>query len=202
MAVQPVIAVEEFFAEPAFAVPTISPDGTRIAYLAPHRGRRNIWVRGVDQTHDDAVPVTHDTRRGITVYHWTDDPRWLLYQQDTDGNEDWHLFRVDLDDPGAPAVDLTPMGAGSRVFAVEPLPSVPGSVLVWMNRRTTHIDVFRIEIATGEIVLHHEQADDLATVLLDRGGEPAFHLLMEQDGSIVVSGIDGATGDLRPLTRH
>jgi dipeptidyl aminopeptidase/acylaminoacyl peptidase len=195
------IAVEEFFAEPAFAVPVISPDGTRIAYLAPHRGRRNIWVRGVDQTHDDAVPVTSDTRRGITTYYWTDDPRWLLYLQDTDGNEDWHLHRVDLDAPGEPAVDLTPMGTGSRVFAVEPLPSVPGSVLAWMNPRTTHIDVFRIDIGTGETVLHHEQVDDLATVLLDREGAPAFHVLMEQDGSIVVSGIDRATGDLRPLTR-
>jgi dipeptidyl aminopeptidase/acylaminoacyl peptidase len=198
------IAVEEFFAEPAFAVPVISPDGTRIAYLAPHLGRRNIWVRGVDQTHDEAVPVTSDTRRGITTYYWTDDPRWLLYLQDTDGNEDWHLHRVDLDgrvgDDPVPAVDLTPMGTGSRVFADEPLRSVPGSVLAWMNRRTTHIDVFRIDVGTGETVLHHEQADDLATVLLDRGGDPAFHVLMEQDGSIVVSGIDRATGDLRPLT--
>src|SRR5918997_4977270 len=175
------IAVEELFAEPEFAVPMISPDGTRIAYLAPHRGRRNIWVRGVDQTHDDAVPVTHDTRRGITTYYWTDDPRWLLYLQDTDGAEDWHLHRVDLDAPDGPAVDLTPMGPGSRVFAVEPLPSVPGTVLAWMNRRTTHIDIFRIDIATGETVVHHEQADDLAGVLLDRGGEPAFHVLVEQD---------------------
>ena len=57
-------------------------------------------------------PVTHDTRRGITTYHWTDDPRWLLYLQDTDGNEDWHLYRVDLDAPDAPAVDLTPMDPG------------------------------------------------------------------------------------------
>jgi hypothetical protein len=56
------IEVEEFLADPGFIVPTISPDGTRIAYLAPHRGRRNVWIRGVDQTHDDAVPVTHDTR--------------------------------------------------------------------------------------------------------------------------------------------
>jgi dipeptidyl aminopeptidase/acylaminoacyl peptidase len=195
------IAVEEFFAEPEFAVPMISPDGTRIAYLAPHLGRRNIWVRGVDQTHDDAVPVTSDARRGITTYYWTDDPRWLLYLQDTDGNEDWHLHRVDLDAPDEPAVDLTPMGTGSRVFAVEPLPSVPGSVLAWMNQRTTHIDIFRIDIATGETVLHHEQADDLANVLLDRGGEPAFHVLTEQDGTIVVSGIDRATGALRLLKR-
>ena len=47
-----------------------------------------MWVRGIDQDHDEAVPVTHDTRRGITTYYWTDDPRWLLYRQDTDGDED------------------------------------------------------------------------------------------------------------------
>ena len=130
--------------------PSISPDGTRIAYLAPHRGRRNVWVRGIDQSHDDAVPVTHDTRRGITTYYWTDDPRWLLYLQDTDGNEDWHLYRVDLDDPDAPAVDLTPIGPGSRVFAVDAETTVPGTVIAWMNPRPLYIDVFRIDLATGE----------------------------------------------------
>ena len=195
------IPVEEFFADPGFIVPTISPDGTRIAYLAPHRGRRNIWVRGVDQSHDDAIPVTHDTRRGITTYHWTDDPRFLLYEQDTDGNEDWHLHRVDLDAPAAPALDLTPMGPGSRVFAVEPLPSMPGNVLVWMNPRVGHIDVLRVDITSGEVVLHHEEADPLAATLLDRQGQPAFQVVTEEDGTIVISGIDRATGAARPLRR-
>jgi hypothetical protein len=37
------IDVEEFFADPQFAVPSISQDGTRIAYLAPKYGRRNVW---------------------------------------------------------------------------------------------------------------------------------------------------------------
>jgi dipeptidyl aminopeptidase/acylaminoacyl peptidase len=195
------IEVEELFADPAFVVPTISPDGTRIAYLAPHRGRRNVWVRGVDRTHDDAVAVTHDTRRGITTYHWTDDPRFLLYEQDTDGNEDWHLHRVDLDDPAAPAVDLTPMGPGSRVFAVEPLPAVPGTVLVWMNPHVERIDVYRVDIASGETVLHHEETDPLAATLLDRQGRPAFRVATEEDGTIVVSAIDRATGAARPLRR-
>lgn len=195
------IPVEEFFADPGFIVPSISPDGTRIAYLAPHGGRRNIWVRGVEATHDDAVPVTHDTRRGITTYHWADDPRFLLYEQDTDGNEDWHLHRVDLDDPAAPALDLTPMGPGSRVFAVEPLPAVPGTVLVWMNPQVERIDVFRVDVASGEVVLHHEETDPLAATLLDRRGEPAFRVVTDEDGSIVVSGIDRSTGAARPLRR-
>ncbi|WP_181784009.1 alpha/beta fold hydrolase [Pseudonocardia pini] len=196
-----IIEVEELFAEPAFILPTLSPDGTRIAYLAPHGGRRNLWVRGVDQTHAEAVPVTHDTRRGITYYLWADDSHRLLYQQDSDGNEDWHLFRVDLDDPDAPPVDLTPMGPGSRVFLVEPLPARPGNVLVWMNPRVASIDVHRIDVATGESVLHHEEPDPLTTTLLDRRGEPAFRVFTEEDGTLAVSGVDRATGEARLLRR-
>lgn len=90
------IDVEQFVADPEFSGASISPDGTRIAYLAPEYGRTNVGVRGVDEDHDDAVCVTHAARRGIKTYHWTDDPRWLLYLQDTDGNEDWHLYRIDV----------------------------------------------------------------------------------------------------------
>src|SRR3954462_14292906 len=85
------IPIEELFADPVFSGASISSDGERIAYLAPRYGRTQVWVRGIDQEHDDAVCVTHDKRRGIKSYYWTDDPRWLLYLQDTDGNEDWHL---------------------------------------------------------------------------------------------------------------
>ncbi|MEV5540568.1 S9 family peptidase [Saccharopolyspora shandongensis] len=195
------IDVEEFFADPEFAVPSISPDGTRIAYLAPKYGRRNVWVRGIDEGHEDAVCVTHDARRGITTYLWTDDPRWLLYLQDTDGNEDWHLYRVDLDAPDKPAVDLTPMEQGSRVFGAEPLSSVPGNVLVAMNRRPMSIDLFRIDVATGETTLHLEQADPRGHVLLDRNGEPAFHSLLAEDGAYEFSAIDPETGQQRLLRR-
>jgi dipeptidyl aminopeptidase/acylaminoacyl peptidase len=184
------IDVEDLFADPAFANPSISPDGTRIAYLAPHGGRRQVWVRGIDDEHADAVRVTDDTRRGITTYHWTDDPRWLLYLQDVDGDEDWHLHRVDLDDPGAPAVDLTPMDPGSRVVGVEVFPPVPGSVLVAMNRRPLFFDLFRIDVATGATALHLEQDDPTGGVLFDRAGAPAFHTALAADGTVELSAID------------
>ncbi|BBG02079.1 MULTISPECIES: S9 family peptidase [Pseudonocardia] len=197
----PLIDLEDFFADPEFAVPTISPDGTRIAYLAPAYGRRNVWVRGIDETHDDAVCVTNDARRGITTYHWTDDPRWLLYLQDTDGNEDWHLHRVDLDAPDEPAVDLTPLAPGSRVAGVDPLPSVPGSVLVTMNERPLNFDTFRIDVATGTTTLLHEQDDPTATLLLDNEGEPVFHTALAADGTLEVSAWDAGTGRKRLLHR-
>ncbi|MCI2421344.1 S9 family peptidase [Saccharopolyspora sp. K220] len=195
------IEVEEFFADPEFSGASISPDGTRIAYLAPKYGRTNVWVRGIDEEHEDAVCVTHDSRRGIKTYYWTDDPRWLLYLQDTDGNEDWHLYRVDLDAPDEPAVDLTPMPPGSRVFAAEPLKSVPGSVLAWMNQRPMFIDLFRIDVATGETTLHLEQPEPGDNILVDRDGEAAFHSVLADDGIYEFYAIDPGTGEKRLLRR-
>ena len=193
--------VEEFFADAEFARPAISPDGTRIAYLAPHRGRRNVWVRGVEQDHADAVPVTHDTRRGITSHYWTDDPRWLLYLQDTDGNEDWHLYRVDLDDPAAPAVDLTPLDPGSRVFAVDPETTQPGTVIAWMNRRPLFVDVFRIEVATGRTTTVLERADPTGTFVLDRGGRATWYVAQDADGTHEIHAADPDTGATRLVHR-
>jgi dipeptidyl aminopeptidase/acylaminoacyl peptidase len=195
------IDVEEFFADPEFANPSISPDGSRIAYLAPAYGRRNVWVRGIEEEHADAVCVTGDARRGITTYYWTDDSRWLLYLQDTDGNEDWHLYRVDPDAPDGPAVDLTPLPPGSRVFGADPLLSNPGSVLVAMNQRPIAIDVFRIDVATGETTLHHEQADPTENVLFDHNGEPAFSSRVGVDGTLELSAVDSVGGARRLLSR-
>jgi Tol biopolymer transport system component len=50
------IPLEDFFSDPVSSGASLSPDGTRIAYLAPKDGRRNVWVRGTDEEHSDAVP--------------------------------------------------------------------------------------------------------------------------------------------------
>jgi hypothetical protein len=46
------INVEELFADPVFAGASISPDGTRLAYLAPAHDRVNVWIRGIDEEHE------------------------------------------------------------------------------------------------------------------------------------------------------
>jgi dipeptidyl aminopeptidase/acylaminoacyl peptidase len=50
-------------------------------------------------------------------------------------------------------------------------------------------------------VLHHEEPDPLAETLLDRQGRPAFRIATDEDGTVVISGIDRATGAARPLRR-
>ena len=44
----PLIPREVLFGNPEIAGVQLSPDGTRIAYLAPYRGVLNLWVRDLD----------------------------------------------------------------------------------------------------------------------------------------------------------
>jgi Tol biopolymer transport system component len=57
------ITVEEFFSPPTKAAATISPDGTRIAYLAPWKNRLNIWVQDVDEGRRGRQRALCDGRR-------------------------------------------------------------------------------------------------------------------------------------------
>ena len=196
MSLPPLIDVETLFADPQFTGASISPDGTRIAYLAPDRGRRNVWVRGIEEEHSAAVCVTHDSKRGINRYYWTDDPRYLLYLQDTDGNEDWHLYRVDLEAPGARAVDLTPMDPGSRVMHVQPLKGAPGKFLVSMNRRPLNVDAFQVDIATGETTVHRENDDPSGGFVFGPAGEIVV-MAEAEDGTREFHAVDDASGEKR-----
>ena len=136
MALPEIISVEDLFSSPVRAAATISPDGTQIAYLAPWRDRLNVWVQSVDSD-DDPRRVTADDNRSIVGYRWTDDPRWMLYVQDGNGDENWHLYRVDLENPDAPAVDLTPF-PGAK--AMVDLPGGrPGKAIVHLNNRKVEL---------------------------------------------------------------
>lgn len=145
----PLIPTEDFFADPAAAGATISPDGARLAYLAPEGGRMNLWVADLDGS--NARCVSRERRRGISRYQWSDDPRWLLFQQDVDGDENWHVHRVDLFDEMAPIVDLTPF-AGARVDAVSHPGHLTGTLYAAVNRRRPDLlDVIAIDVASGEV---------------------------------------------------
>ncbi|GAA1451404.1 hypothetical protein GCM10009602_50230 [Nocardiopsis tropica] len=104
MALPDPIPVEDLFGPSGRSRASISPDGTRIAYLAPWRNRLNAWVQDLDGGSEPRC-VTADETRSVVRYEWADDPGRLLYLQDSGGDENWHLFRVDLDDPGSEADD-------------------------------------------------------------------------------------------------
>ncbi len=90
----PLIPRDALFGNPDKSNPRISPDGKRLAYLAPDHGVLNVWVRTVGKSDD--IPITHDRRRGIRSFFWARNNDQILYIQDRDGDENWHVFSVDV----------------------------------------------------------------------------------------------------------
>ncbi|MFR9729061.1 alpha/beta fold hydrolase [Saccharopolyspora sp. MS10] len=192
------MSVEEFFGDPQQAGASISPDGTRIAYLAPWKNRLNVWVRGVEDG-SEARCVTADETRSVTSFRWTGDPRWLLYDQDSGGDENYHLYRVDLDDPEAAAVDLTPF-PGARSTGVTLPAERPGKVLVQLNARTIdRFDPVEIDIASGELTVLAENPGSVLDWLPGSDGE-LYARTLTGSGDYELSRWDAAAGALRSIT--
>jgi dipeptidyl aminopeptidase/acylaminoacyl peptidase len=142
----PLIPRDVLFGNPDKAVPRISPDGKRLAYLAPDEGVLNVWVRTIGERDDRAV--TKDRNRGIQAYFWAPNNEHILYVRDKDGDENWHVFAVDL--ASRDERDLTPLeGIQARIVAVDP--KFPDEILVAINSRDPQLhDVFRLNIRSGD----------------------------------------------------
>jgi dipeptidyl aminopeptidase/acylaminoacyl peptidase len=141
------------FGNPERTNPRLSPDGGRLAWVAPRDGVLNVWVAptgtgGVDWS--AARPVTEDTGRGVRSFTWAWDGRHLLYLEDSTGDENRHLSVVDLQT--MTRRDLTPFG-GVQARIIATRKSHPGEVLVGLNCDNPRLhDVYRVELATGELV--------------------------------------------------
>jgi hypothetical protein len=59
----------------------VSPDGSKVAYLAPSdKDVLNVWVRSLAGGDDDRM-ITNDTLRGIRTYDWAEDSAHIMYLQ-------------------------------------------------------------------------------------------------------------------------
>lgn len=199
MTLPELITVEDFFRPPVRTAATISPDGTRIAYLAPWRNRLNVWIENLDGDPDPRC-VTADETRSVYIYRWTQDGRWLLYQQDTGGDENWHIFRVDLEHPESPAVDLTPFPGVRSDFNL--LKGRPGKAMVQLNKRNPELfDAYELDIATGELTLLAENPGTVIGWMCSQHGD-LFTSVLTADGDVELSQWDTRTKSLRPIKTY
>ena len=144
----------KFFGNPEKARARISPDGSRLAYLAPVDNVLNVWVAPADDL-DSAKPITKDTHRGIRNFFWAYTNKHVLYLRDKDGDEDFHVYSVNLENDQI--VDLTPLDKiSARVQEVSD--KRPHEILVGINDRGQHQlhDIYRVNITTGDRELVQE----------------------------------------------
>jgi dipeptidyl aminopeptidase/acylaminoacyl peptidase len=216
----PLIPREVFFGNPDKITPYLSPDGTRISYLAPVNGVLNVWVGPADDP-DLAEPVTNDTYRGISSYFWAYTNEHILYTQDQAGDENWRVYSVTLET--AETTDLTPFeGVQASIQAVSQ--KFPDEILIALNDRDPTLpDIHRLNITTGEksLVMENEgfigfTTDDEYTVRFveratsgggkeilkateDGGWEPFMEIAMEDSLTTAITGFD-KTGTILHMT--
>ncbi len=150
------VPLEVLFANPEHAAPQISPDGKRLAYLAPYEAVMNIWLGEAGSK--DFHAITRDAKRGIggilllaglPAFFWAHDNRHILFVQDDFGDENWRLKVVDTETEEVR--DLTPFeGVAAQIIATNR--RLPNEILVGLNKDNPALhDVYRIDISSGQL---------------------------------------------------
>lgn len=160
----PLIPREVLFGNPEKTSPQLSPDGKRLAWLAPDKNNvLQVWVKTVGK--NDERIVTDDKKRGIRQFYWAYNNRTLLYLQDRDGDENFHIYGVDL--AAGKVSDLTPApGARADILAIDP--NYPDEVLLSLNSRNKQLfDAYRLNLDTGKLKLDTENPGDVGAFFAD-----------------------------------
>ena len=185
----------KLFGNPTRTFGQISPDGRWLSWLAPKDGVLNVWIAPASDV-NAARAITDDRKRGIRFYGWALDRRHILYMQDENGTEDFHIYAVDIDT--RQVRDLSPF-AGVQARIQDVSLDHPGVLALAVNDRDkSWHDIWRVDIATGQRELIWENKQELADIVLDRQLEPRLAIKpREKEGGQTIYRIVG--NNLEPM---
>lgn len=174
------------FGSPEKAAAKISPDGKKICYLAPDENKvMNIWLKDLsaDSKNQD-VMITSDTKRGIWKFLWQYDNEHLLYIQDKQGDENWHLYQVDLKTKSSR--ELTAFD-GVQANILDYNEQFPDEILVCLNLKNRSLfDVYRLNLKSGNITLDTPNTNSEIDWLADSNLKVLASQTCAVDGSTVI----------------
>ena len=132
-----------------------SPDGKYFSYMEKDaEGKRHVYVKDTETGNIDKV--IEETTELIRGYGWANNNR-IIYVKDKGGDENYHIFAVDLD--GKNNVDLTPFD-GVTVSILNFLKDQKDYIIIQMNKENAQIfEPFKINIKSGELEKLYENKD-------------------------------------------
>ncbi|MGX5690327.1 prolyl oligopeptidase family serine peptidase [Arcticibacter tournemirensis] len=148
-------AVPDYFSRPKQSAFKLSPDGKYFSYREKDAaGKRHVYVKNV--VTGEVKKILEEGKELIRDYGWVNNTR-LIYIQDEGGNENYHLFAVDLN--GSNNLPLTPFDK-VRVEIVKVLKDQPDYMIIQMNKDNPEIfEPYKINIKTGALEKLFENKD-------------------------------------------
>lgn len=161
----PLIPREVMFSNPTTLAVQISPDGQWLSYLRPSTDKvLNIWLQDV-KFKQNPILISHDTHRGIHDYAWAMDSKHVLYFQDQGGNENSHLYSIDITNKSTKDLTPYPKGRAENLMLNKDYPS---QVLIGLNNRDPQVfDMYRIDLNQPTLTLDTQNPGDVTDWLTD-----------------------------------
>jgi dipeptidyl aminopeptidase/acylaminoacyl peptidase len=185
------------FADPAKSVVRISPDGRRIAWLAPLDGVLNLFVAPLDDV-GEARALTRVTDRSLGPgLLWLHNNRHVVFFREQGGDENWKVHRVDVETGDILALTPAP---GVSAFVHQTSHHFPDELLIAHNARDKQFfDIYRVNVATGTSKLIQVN-DRFAGFFTDPRFKVRFAVRFADNGDVEYLR-PAAGGEWEPFTR-
>ena len=175
------------FGNPDHVAPNLSPNGKQIAFIAPDNGVLNVWVAPADDVKAAKV-VTHERVRPIRTYTWAHTNEHILYENDKGGDENFHVFAVDV--TAGKEEDLTPF-EGVRASVEDTFDGKPTVIFAQMNKRDKRfMDPVLIDIKTKAVTVLAENTEGYVSYVVDRDAKLRMGAKMTADGGVELFTLD------------
>jgi dipeptidyl aminopeptidase/acylaminoacyl peptidase len=193
----PLIDRNLFYGEVSIAGAQISPDGRYLSFLKPFKGTRNIWVKGADEPFSAARPVSAEATRPIRSYFWSHDSKYILYVQDSGGDENFNVYAIDPSLPADPKKGVPPTraltnlkGVRTEIFAVPK--AKPDVLYIGLNDRDPKWhDLYELSISSGTKKLLRKNTDEIAVWQFDDSGTLRLAVRTTKNGDTETLRVDG-----------
>ncbi len=122
-----------------------SPDDKQVAFVSNITGRNNIWLVSSQSGWPTQLTVSNQRQANIA---WSPKGRWIAYNSDYDGNEQWDLFLVSASN--GQIVNLT---NSPEVSEEGPVWSPDGAMLAYSvkPKRSPNYEIDTIDILTKRV---------------------------------------------------
>lgn len=155
------------FGNPERLAPKISPDGKMLSYLAPVDNVLNLWLGEIqeDLNFKSFRPITTYKHKGIGAYFWAKNGNYLMYLQDINGDENWHLNSINIHT--LEIKDYTPY-ANVQAKIAEHNKFYPNEIILSLNLKDPGIhDLYHLDLNTGYLKEIHNNPGNFVSWEID-----------------------------------